>query len=341
MKPFILVALFIISVTQTPAFAATLSTPSEIITLPSSTIRNGASFTPFVFADIHLRGMQAPEDLRLGPVFASGLSLGLKTPGDRQFYQMELRGESPNHGFSRLFIRGMTLFEVLDLPALNVVADENGTIPQNNNAYENNRELRFHQRFISIGLESPIFAELTLPRQFEAGWTAAFTLAQTEFKGLSKTTDSPFADYPEITPSQFANTFRQNQTQQQAQFFAGELGGYFRYYALYPFVPFASIRTLPGSLLDIDALVKGVEKADPTSLVRTTPSSTSEDDPTPVQLERGYRSGFQLGALFGGGIELYLGSRGVLGLEYNYWSWNIQRSQDWTHLFILKAGFLF
>lgn len=338
MKPLILAALLIASVNQTPVLAAT---PSEIITLPSDTSYNGASFAPSVFPELHLRGMQAPEDLRLGPIFSSGLSLGLNTPGDRQFYQMELRGESPNHGFSRLFIRGMSLFEVLDLPALNVVTDQNGTPSQNNNAYENNRELRFHQRFVSIGLESPVFAELTLPKQFELGWTAAFTLAQVEFKSLTKTAEGPFSDYTTISPNQFANTFRQNQAQQQAQFFAGELGSYFRYYSFYPFVPFASIRALPGSLLDINALVDGVEKVTSTGLVRTTPVSTSENETATVQLERGYRSGFQLGALFGGGIELYLGSRGVLGLEYNYWSWNVQRSQDWTHLLIFKAGFLF
>jgi hypothetical protein len=325
-------------VVQMPLLAGT---STESITLPSDTPRLGASFQSFVFPDIHLRGMQAPEDLRLGPVFASGLSLGLDTPGDRQFYQMELRGESPNHGFSRLFIRGMTLFETLDLPALNVMPDATGNTPQNNNPYENQRELRFHQRFISVGLESPVFAELTLPRQFEAGWTAAFTLAQAEFKGLAKTAEGPFADYPEVTPNQFANTFRQNQAQQQAQFFAGELGSYFRYYSLYPFVPFASIRALPGSLLDIDALVKGVEKTSPTTLVRTTPVTSETPSSTAAERERGYRSGFQLGALFGAGVELYLGSRGLVGLEYNYWSWNVQRSQDWTHLVILKAGFLF
>ncbi len=337
MKPLILAALLTIGATQTPLLAATLS---ETITLPLDTSHQGTSVHPLVLPDIHLRGMQAPEDLRLGPVFASGLSLGLDTPGDRQFYQIELRGESPNHGFSRLFIRGMTLFEVLDLPALNVVSDDTGATPQNNNPYENNRELRFHQRFISLGLESPVFAEWTLPRQFEAGWTAAFTLAQVEFKGLAKTAEGPFADYPEIAPNQFANTFRQNQAQQQAQFFAGELGSYFRYYSLYPFVPFASIRALPGSLLDIDALLKGVEKTTPTTLVRTTPA-TSETETATVELERGYRSGFQLGALFGAGVELYLGSRGLIGLEYNYWNWNVQRSQDWTHLIIFKAGFLF
>lgn len=336
MRSLILATLLAIGIIQAPLLAAA---STEVITLPLNTPRHITGSHPVTFPDIHLRGMQAPEDLRLGPIFSSGLSLGLDTPGDRQFYQIELRGESPNHGFSRLFIRGMSLFEILELPALNVEADATGTPSQNNNPYENNRELRFHQRFISVGLESPAFAEWTLPRQFEAGWTAAFTLAQVEFKGLTKTAEGPFADYPEVTPNQFANTFRQNQAQQQAQFFAGELGSYFRYYSLYPFVPFASIRALPGSLLDIDALVKGVEKANPTTLVRTTPATETETEA--ADLERGYRSGFQLGALFGAGVELYLGSRGLIGLEYNYWSWNVQRSQDWTHLVIFKAGFLF
>lgn len=310
----------------------------SIISLPLHEKAHAFS-APTYFPEIHLRGMQTPEDLRLGPVFASGVNIISANPGDRQYYLLSLRGESPNHGFSRVFLRGMSLFEQLKLPALNVVENEDGTTTAPTNTYENEREFRFHQRFLSFGLESPLYAELTLPRQFEVGWTAAFTLAQVEFKGLTKSDDGPFTDYPTIEPSTFANTFRQNQTQQQTQFFAGELGVYSRYYSLYPFVPYVAVRSFPGSLLDLDALISGVDKATPTTLVR--PTETTTDTETEVDKERGYRSGFQLGGMLSAGLEFYLGSRGLVGLEYTYWNWNLSRQQDWTHLIIFKAGFLF
>lgn len=323
---------------QPPSMAQMMPVELPAITLEPGYLQSNRFFSP-VFPEIHLRGMQAPEDLRLGPVFASGINFGSGNVGDRQYYELSLRGESPDHGYSRIFLRGMTLFRQLQLPALNVTTSAEGQSSGGTGNFENERELRFHQRFISFGLESPIYAELTLPRQFEAGWTAAFTLAQVEFKGLTKPDNSPFSDYPTVDPSQFANTFRQNQAQQQTQFFAGELGSYARYYGLYPLVPYVSVRALPGSLLDIDALIQGVDKAQPTSLVRPTESTGTSDES--VEKERGYRSGFQLGALFSTGIECYLGSRGVIGLEYSYWNWNVGRSEDWTHLAIFKAGFLF
>ncbi len=299
---------------------------------------------PPILPEINLRGMDTGEDLRIGPVFHSGLALGLDTPGDRQYYLIEMRGESPNHGFSRLFFRGMSLFEILDLPALNL--NDEGQ-PTSNTPFENERSLRFHQRFLSVGLESPLYHELTLPSQYEVGWTAAFTLAQVEFKGLQKPDDNVFTDYPTIEPRQFANTFQQNQAQQQAQFFAGELGSYGRLYMFYPIVPYASVRLLPGSLLDIEALTEGVEKSQPVSNVRPTANPSASPSAEP-QLERGYRSGFQMGGMATIGVETYLGSRGVIGLEYTLWNWTFAnlsgvnpRPDDWTQMLILKAGFLF
>lgn len=339
MKQWLFLAALVSGFMAHPHASAQHTAQLDLITLGNDVFSYPGIASTTVFPEIHLRGMQAPEDLRLGPVVASGVNFGSGNVGDRQYYLISLRGESPERGYSRIFLRGMTLFEQLKLPALNVTPTEDGQSNTGQGSFENERELRFHQRFISFGLESPIYAELSLPRQFEAGWTAAFTLAQVEFKGLSKTSEGPFADYPTVDPSQFANTFRQNQAQQQTQFFAGELGSYARYYGLYPLVPYISVRALPGSLLDINALIDGVDKATPTSLVRPTESTPGTEDT--VEKERGYRSGFQLGALFSTGLEFYLGSRGIVGVEYSYWNWNIGRSEDWTHLAIFKAGFLF
>lgn len=256
----------------------------------------------------------------------AGFALNGNAP-DRQFYQLELRGESPNHGFSRIFLRGITLFEVLDLPQLNTDTDSI------------ERSVRFHQQFITLGLESPLFYELTSPWDLEWGWAGGFTLARVQFKEPQKTATSGIgsliADFPEIQPSSLGQP-KANPAQPDAQFAGGELGSYLRYYGLYPFVPYVSGRLILGSFFDVAALVEGVEQS-PTN----TGSLSVPAEDAPRTRQRFYQSTFETGLMLSAGLETYLGSRGVLGLEYVFWNWNWNRSTDWTHFLSLKAGFLF
>ena len=298
-----------------------------------------ASLLSFIFslplaAEPPLRGMEHGEDFRVGPVTHAGMALGLETPGDRQYYLLELRGESPNHGFSRIFLRTIALYELLELPQLNV--------PEGSTAAEPGR-FRFHHQFITLGFESPLFYDLTIPYDLEWGWATGFTLSRVTFKAKDKPADQGgiqaiFVDYPELQPSQIGAQQKSRPAQADAQFAGAELGSYLRYYGLYPLVPYASIRATPGSFLNIDALINGVEQT-PTN-GSTTPTPTPSTSPTPLPRQRQYVSAFQTGAAANAGVELYLGSRGVLALEYGIWNWNVFREQDWTQFLILKAGFL-
>lgn len=279
-------------------------------------------------AESSLRGMETAETFRLGPVLNSGISLGQETPGDRQFYQLELRGESPAHGFSRIYLRTISLYELLDLPKLN---DDSGAI-------ENT--VRFHHQFISLGMESPLFYEWTSPFDLEWGWAGGFTLAQVKFKGKDKVDSTGFSgivsDYPELQPSSLGAQQKTNAAQSDAQFAGGEIGSYVRYYGLYPFVPYTAAHLSLGSFLDTDALIHGVEQSS------TSNSNTQNSDAAiPSSYRRIYQSSFRTGASITAGFEIYLGSRGIFGLEYLFWNWNFDRSQDWSHFLIFKAGFLF
>ncbi|MBF2053229.1 MAG: hypothetical protein IGS03_07150 [Candidatus Sericytochromatia bacterium] len=273
------------------------------------------------------RGMQTASDFRIGPVMQAGFALNGSAP-DRQFYQLELRGESPDHGFSRIFLRGITLFEMLDLPSLNT---ENESIE---------RTVRFHHQLITLGLESPLFYELTSPWNLEWGWAGGFTLARVQFKEPQKSQSSGIgsliADFPEIQPSSLGQP-KANPAQPDAQFAGGEVGSYLRYYGLYPLVPYVSGRLILGSFFDVAALVEGVEQSPATP---TGPGSATPAD-QPRTRQRFYQSAFETGAMFSAGLETYLGSRGVLGAEYALWNWNWSRANDWTHFLSFKAGFLF
>lgn len=276
-----------------------------------------------------LRGMEMGEDFRLGPVIHTGLSLGLETPGDRQYYLFELRGESPNHGFSRLFVRLVSLYELLELATLNVA--ENAPV----------RTVRFHHQFFTLGLESPLFYELTSPLALEWGWTGGFTMAKATFKEPQKTITEGFQsflqDYPEIQPGALGQQ-KVNPAQADAQFAGAEVGQYVRYYGWYPFVPYASVRALPGLFLDTNALIKGVEQK-PTPTTVPTPVPSASASPT---FQREIKSGFQLGATGSIGLEAYLGTRGLVALEYTLWNWDwFNRPEDASHFLVLKAGFLF
>lgn len=271
--------------------------------------------------------MQTESDFRVGPVMQAGFALNGRAP-DRQFYQLELRGESPDHGFSRLFLRGITLFELLDLPSLNT---ETETIE---------RSVRFHHQFITLGLESPLFYELTSPWDLEWGWAGGFTLARVQFKEPQKASNSGIgsliADFPEIQPSSLGQP-KANPAQPDAQFAGGELGSYLRYYGIYPLVPYVSGRLILGSFFDVAALVEGVEQSPASNPGITTPPPTEQ----PRTRQRFYQSGFETGVMLSAGLETYLGSRGVLGLEYSFWNWNWNRASDWSHFLSFKGGFLF
>lgn len=285
-----------------------------------------------VQADTALRGMETGEDFRLGPVIQAGFPLGLSQTGDRQLYQLELRGESPNHGYSRLSLRVITLYEMLELPRLN---NTSGTEIIDH-------RVRFHHQFLNLGLASPLFYELTRDLQFEGGWTAGFSLAQVNFtqptaSAASNPLESLLGNYPKVDPTSLGARQKTNPAQADAQFAGGEFGGYMRYYGWYPFVPYAGAAFQIGSFLDLDGLIKGVEE---TPSLGTTPTPTPSASTAPTR-QRVYQSGFRLGPTVNLGIETYLGSRGVLGVEYRLWNWDLGRSQDWTHFISLKAGFLF
>lgn len=272
-----------------------------------------------------MRGMDLAEEFRIGPIFHSGLALSNQISGDRQYYLLELRGESPNHGFSRIFLRTIALYELLSLPNLQTSSDSNP------------RQVRMHHQFFSLGFESPVFYEWSREQDIELGWTGGFTLAKVTFKEPQKTKDkstgfgSLFSDYPEIQPSQIAQP-KNNPAQQDAQFMGGMLGGYSRYYGFFPFVPYSSVSFSFGNFLDKSALVEGVEPKSST----TTPTNN-----TSTVKQRIFQAAPRLGLSFSAGLDYYLFSRGLLGLEYSFWNWDINQSNDYTHFLSLKAGILF
>lgn len=278
-----------------------------------------------------LRGMETGEDFRLGPVLSTGLPLGIDEPGDRQFYSLSLQGESPNHGFSRFYLRVISLYELLDLPRLN---DTSGAIE---------RQVRFHHQFVTLGLESPLFYELSSPLNFEVGWSLGFSLARVTFKNPVKPAGtgitSVFSDYPEITPSELGAQQKLNPAQPDAQFIGAELGFYTRFYHFYPFVPYAGVRANIGSYLDAPALINGVE---PKVASTTGTTGTTPTQPVTTTRSRSYQSGFKFSPVGSLGLDFYLGSRGLLGIEASFWNWDISgRPQDSTFFVSLKAGFLF
>lgn len=277
------------------------------------------------------RGMTVPEEFRLGPVFHSGVTLG-GTLGDRQYYLLELRGETPNLGYSRVFLRGIALYELLSLPDLNT------TTPQTTQP----RQVRLHQQFISLGFESPVYFSASRDWDLELGWTGGFTLERVTFKQPTKPVGQDtgigalFSDYAEIKPAELGvRTTQTNATQQDTQFFGGQLGGYARYYGFYPFVPYLSLGLNLGSFLDKKALVEGVVQT-PTSTTGATPTPSA----SPVK-ERQYKAAMVAGPILAAGLDIYIFSRGLIGLEYTFWNWDFGQAADYTQFLSLKAGFLF
>lgn len=285
---------------------------------------------PAAPAATNLRGMETGEDFRFGPVLSTGLPLGLAEPGDRQYYQLSLQGESPNHGFSRIFLRVISLYELLNILKLN---DSSGAVE---------RQVRFHHQFASFGLESPLFYELSSPTQFEFGWSAALSLARVTFKEPVKPAatgiTSVFSDYPELAPSALGAQVKANQAQQDAQFIGSELGGYLRYYGLYPLVPYFRGGINLGSYFDANSMVKGsVPQPEPSASAATSTGNTRQTAP-----QRLYKSAFVFSPIASVGLDFYLASRGLLGVEFSFWNWDIlNRPQDTTFFLNLKAGFLF
>jgi hypothetical protein len=271
------------------------------------------------------RDMTDAQEFRLGPIFHGAIPL--TGNGDRQYYLLELRGESPNHGFSRIFLRAISLYELLPLPNLTLTTDPNP------------RTIRLHHQFFSLGFESPIWHEATRHQDFEIGWSGAFTMAKVTLKEPRKITGQEnglaglFSDYPEIQPGQIAQP-KANPAQQDAQFLGGQFGGYLRYYGFFPIVPFVSAALQLGSFLDKTALVQGVK-------VNTPVANTGNSSAVINTPQRIYQSAFRTGPLFSTGLEWYLFSRGLLGLEYTLWNWDFGQSQDYTQFISLKAGFLF
>ncbi len=277
------------------------------------------------------RGMTVPEEFRLGPVFHSGVTLG-GTLGDRQYYLLELRGETPNLGYSRVFLRGIALYELLSLPTLNTTTPE-----------ANPRQVRLHQQFISLGFESPVYFSASRDLDLEFGWTGGFTLERVTFKEPNKPVGQDtgigalFSDYPEIQPASLGvRTTQTNNTQQDTQFFGGQLGVYSRYYGFYPFVPYVSLGLNLGSFLDKKALVEGVEQKPTTT--PGTPSTTPSASPIK---ERQYKASMVTGPILAAGLDIYILSRGLIGIEYTFWNWDFGQPADYTHFLSLKAGFLF
>lgn len=272
-----------------------------------------------------------PQEFRLGPVFHSGVTLGGTTLGDRQYYLLELRGETPEIGYSRVFLRGVALYELLSLPTLNTTTPE-----------ANPRQVRLHQQFISFGFESPAYFSASRDWDLEFGWTGGFTLERVTFKEPTKPAGQDsgigaiFSDYPEVQPASLGiRTTQTNATQQDTQFFGGQLGAYGRYYGFYPFVPYLSLGLNLGSFLDKKALVEGVEQKAATT---GTPVPTPSASPTK---ERQYKAAMVAGPILAAGIDVYILSRGLIGLEYTLWNWDFGQPADYTHFLSLKAGFLF
>lgn len=268
-----------------------------------------------------------PEEFRIGPVFHGGFALG--QAGDRQYYVLELRGESPNYGFSRIFLRALTLYELLKLPNLSLPNDTNP------------RPVRMHHQFFSLGFESPGYSSWGQALDLEWGWTGGLTFAKVIFKEPQKAPNQNtglmalFSDYPEIQPSQIAQP-KNNPAQQDAQFVGGQLGLYGRYYGLFPWVPYLSLGLNLGSFLDKSALVEGIEQ-------RPLANGTATNLPatTPLPRQRFFQSAFRSGPNLELGFDWYLFSRGVLGIEYIFWNWDFSQISDYTHILALKAGFLF
>lgn len=270
-----------------------------------------------------LRGMETGEDFRVGPVVSAGLPLGIEEPGDRQYYSLSFQGESPNHGFSRIFLRVISLYQLLDLPAL-------GSFQAT--------QVRFHHQFASVGFESPLYYELTRDANFEVGWSAAFTLAKVTFKSKDKPEatgiTSVFSDYPELQPSSLGAQPKANAGQADVQFLGGEFGAYARYYQWYPLVPYASLRLNLGSYFDAPALIDGV--------VPQTTSTTTTTTTTTATPERKYQTAMRWSPVFSAGLDLHLGGRGVIGAAFDFWNWDLlNRPVDNTYFVTIKAGFLF
>lgn len=284
--------------------------------------------------------METDSSFRIGPVLHSGFAFGglqldEQHIGDRQYYSFELRGESPDHGFSRIYVRAIGLYELLELPQLNVELSE--AVPE----APIQHTTRFHHQLVSLGFESPLFYELTSPLNLEFGWVGGFTLAQVKFRDPQQPTNiGPLiGDFAEVQPTRLGAQQKQNPAQQDAQFAGGELGGYTRYYQFYPLVPYASARLHLGSFFDTDAFINGVEQS-PNPLSNRNTQNTSNQNETPT-FQRVYQSAFTPGAMGSLGLEFYFGSRSLIGLEYSLWNWNWYRPQDWTHFVSFKGGFLF
>lgn len=273
------------------------------------------------------RGLSLEKDFRLGPVIHSGFTLYSPSPADRQYYLLEVRGENPEYGFSRLFLRVVSLYELLQLPELNTTS---GT----------KRPVRMHHQFFTLGFESPILYPYTRPLALEWGWTGGFTLARVLFKNPEKPAAQQsglgglFADFPEIPATSLAQQ-KLNPAEPDTQFMGGELGTYFRYYQFYPFVPYLSGRMSFGNFFDLNGFVNGIEQKP------TTPTPTPQASTSPLPKQRFFQSGFRLGYVLTGGFDVYLWTRGLLGLEYTMWTWDLGRGTDLTHSLVLKAGFLF
>ncbi|HEY9843965.1 MAG TPA: hypothetical protein V6D23_26070 [Candidatus Obscuribacterales bacterium] len=280
-----------------------------------------------VQAATSLRGMETGEDFRIGPVLTAGMPLGLAEPGDRQLYVVSLQGESPNHGFSRIFLRVVSLYELVNLPKLN---DASGGIE---------RQIRFHHQFATLGFESPLYYEVFSPLNLELGWSAGFSLARVTFKDPVKPAGtsviSVFSDYPELKPANLGARLKTNQAQADTQFIGGELGAYLRYYQLYPLVPYASVHANLGSYFNAKAMFEGQVETP-----KTQPGQTAA--PTSSARQRSFESSFSFSPTASIGLDLYLGGRGLLGLDFSFWNWDIlNRFQDNTFFLALKAGFLF
>jgi len=286
-------------------------------------------FTASAGATPSLRGMSSQDDFRLGPILQGGIALGIEVPGDRQFYQLELRGENPEYGFSRIFLRNISLFRILELPSLS-----------NSSTIE--RRLRFHHQFFTLGFESPMWHQETRPYNLDWGWIAGFTLARATFKEPNRAANQTgiealFADYPEVIPTTVAQE-RRDPTSPETQFLGGEFGSYLRWYGLHPVVPYTSFRLNLGSFFDYNAFVNGEVQTPRPDLNNPTPVPTPS---TPPQKQRYYKSSLRAGMGASAGIDVYIGSRGVLGLEYTLWNWDFGMAQDWSQFLAIKAGFLF
>ena len=278
--------------------------------------------------------MENDSAFRIGPLAHAGLTLTQPEQlGHRQYYGLEIRGESPNHGFSRVYLRGIGLYELLELPQLNFTAPESDPDAE----APTERTTRLHHQLLSLGFESPLFYEFFSPLNIELGWIGGFTFAQVKFRDPQQATNvgALIGDFAEIQPTSLGAQQKTNPAQQDAQFAGGEVGVYSRFYHLYPLVPYVSGRLHLGSFFDTNGFINGVEQSTSNT---TNTNSTEEVKPT---FRRVYQSTFTPGAMFTLGADYYLGSRSLIGLEYSLWNWNWNRESDWTQFFIFKGGILF